>query len=135
MWSKLTNVLRREEPTPIADELRLEISTLRREIQRVVLENQGLLESQEETQEEPKTTTVKETAMTINYGKSRTGLEDWFATGKKFTAKYNGWNTSNTRIFLIGSGSMSEAQFKKELKALIKAELDGFKMGGRIEGF
>ena len=68
-----------------------------------------------------KTSTVKQTAMTINYGKSRTGLEDWFATGKKFTAKYNGWNTSNTRIFLIGSGSMSEAQFKKELKGLIKA--------------
>ena len=83
-----------------------------------------------------KTKLVEKTSMTINFGKSNQGRKDWFVTGKTFTANYAGWNTARTKLFLIGSGGMSETQFKKskELKSLIK-ELDGFKLGGRIKGF
>jgi hypothetical protein len=134
MLTKLRQILSRDEPTPVADELRLEVQSLRREIQRVVLENQGLLE---ETTTEPQPEPTLEKAMTINYGQSRTGRKDWFATGKTFTENYGGWNTSNTRIFLNGSGDMSEDEFRPILQTLINLHLleDGFKMGGRIEGF
>ena len=140
MLQNIKAIFKRDEPSDAEVELRLEIAILRKEIQKSKLESQGLIEEStqetQETQEEKpnKTKLVEQTSMTINFGKSNQGRKDWFVTGKTFTSNYDGWNTARTKLFLIGSGGMSETQFKKELKSLIKNELDGFKLGGRIKG-
>jgi len=77
---------------------------------------------------------VKETANTLNYGKSRAGQKDWFIVGVNFDShpqlKLTELNISRTKAFIRNSGFMTEDSVKQFISEKVLTKLNGFKLGG-----
>lgn len=77
---------------------------------------------------------VKETANTLNYGKSRAGQKDWFIVGVNFDShpqlKITELNISRTKAFIRNSGFMTEDSVKQFISEKVLTKLNGFKLGG-----
>ena len=129
MWNKKTQEQKNLESLAKYESLIVYYTELKKNL---VLE-MGLTH-EEKPKESSKVDELENNAMTLNYGKSKTGRYDWFFMGYTFpdSFKMSGAKVSNTRLFIQKSANMTEQELiSKWSNKVLKKLPKGFKLGGQ----